>query len=75
MDSENVCQAIAPVQVTVDKAALLADAKPLTNSLSSVTKGSGATPEMVAPSCSVADVTNRVNDRATSWRQKDANNY
>lgn len=31
MDSENVCQAIAPVQVTVDKAALLADAKPLTS--------------------------------------------
>ena len=29
MDAANVCQAIAPAQVTIDKAALLADAKPL----------------------------------------------
>lgn len=34
MDNENVCQAIAPVQITVDKAALLADAKPLSSTLS-----------------------------------------
>ena len=29
MDAANVCQAVAPAQVTIDKAALLADAKPL----------------------------------------------
>ena len=40
-----------------------------------MTKGSGATPVIVAPSCSVADVTNRVNDWATAWRQKDADSY
>lgn len=34
MDNENVCQAIAPAQITVDKAALLADAKPLSSTLS-----------------------------------------
>lgn len=33
MDDENVCQAISPVQVTVDKAALLADAKPLSSTI------------------------------------------
>ena len=34
MDDENVCQAVSPVQVTVDKAALLADAKPLSSTIS-----------------------------------------
>jgi len=34
MDNENVCQAIAPVQITIDKAALLADAKPLSSTIS-----------------------------------------
>jgi adhesin transport system outer membrane protein len=35
LDDENVCQAVSPVQETVDKAALLADAKPLSSSISS----------------------------------------
>jgi outer membrane protein, adhesin transport system len=34
MDDENICQAVAPVQETVDKAALLADAKPLSSTIS-----------------------------------------
>ena len=34
LDDENICQAVSPVQVTVDKAALLADAKPLSSTLS-----------------------------------------
>jgi len=36
MDDENVCQAIAPVQMTVDKAAMLADAKPLSSTFNSL---------------------------------------
>lgn len=36
MDNENVCQAIAPVQVTVDKAELLANAKPLSTTLTTL---------------------------------------
>ncbi|MDP1658026.1 MAG: OmpA family protein, partial [Methylotenera sp.] len=36
MDNENVCQAIAPVQVTVDKAELLANAKPLSSTLTTL---------------------------------------
>lgn len=38
MDDENICQAVSPVQETVDKAALLADAKPLSSTISSVVK-------------------------------------
>jgi adhesin transport system outer membrane protein len=34
MDDENVCQAVSPVQETVDKAALLANAKPLSSTIS-----------------------------------------
>ena len=34
MDDENICQAVSPVQMTVDKAALMADAKPLSSTIS-----------------------------------------
>ena len=33
MNTENVCQATAPIQLEVDKAALLANAKPLSSIL------------------------------------------
>lgn len=36
MDDENVCQALAPLQMTVDKGALLADAKPLSSTFNSI---------------------------------------
>lgn len=38
LDNENVCQAIAPVQVQIDKEALLKDAVPLSNIYPSATK-------------------------------------
>lgn len=84
MDSENVCHAIAPVQMTVDKAALLADAKPFENVRLSLAKPSelvkpsvnlGVSPEPKGQACSVPDVTTRVREWATAWRQKDADNY
>lgn len=79
MDSENVCQAIAPIQMTVDKAALLANAKPLSSTYSSVVAkpvvAVDVKPQQATQTCSVADVTNRVNDWATAWRQKDVDNY
>lgn len=75
MDSENVCQAVAPIQVTVDKAALLADAKPLSNTLPSLANPALVKPELKPQVCSVTDVTTRVNDWATAWRQKDVDNY
>ena len=36
MDNENICQSVAPTQVSIDKAALLADAKPLSATYSSL---------------------------------------
>lgn len=38
MDAENVCQAVAPVQIIVDKEALLANAKPLSSTYNSLAK-------------------------------------
>ena len=82
LDNENVCQAMAPVQMQVDKASLLADAKPLSNIYPSMVKPVTpvASPAAVAPpaaasTCNVQAITDRVNDWASSWRQKDADRY
>ena len=68
MDAANVCQAIAPAQVTIDKAALLADAKPLA-------VGDKVMTAKPAGTCSPEVVTTRVNDWASAWRHKDYDNY
>ena len=71
MDVANICEAVAPAQVTVDKAELLANAKPL-----------GVTQQLIKPviskpalSCSTEVISSRVNDWAKSWRQKDYETY
>jgi outer membrane protein, adhesin transport system len=71
MDAANVCQAVAPAQVTIDKAALLADAKPLAVGDKMMAK------PVVKPAgtCSPEVVTARVNDWASAWRHKDYDNY
>lgn len=77
MDAENVCQAVAPVQITVDKAALVADAKPLSSIYASLAQPLGmdkldkrlSTPAVV---CNADEVTARVKDWAASWRTKNA---
>jgi adhesin transport system outer membrane protein len=46
LDDENVCQAIAPVQISVDKAALLADAKPLSATYNSLKAPEPTKPEV-----------------------------
>lgn len=70
MDAANVCEAIAPAQVTVDKAALLADAKPLAVSQPIIKP-------IIKPAlaCNTELITSRVNDWAKSWRQKDYDTY
>ena len=68
MDAANVCQAIAPEQIIIDKAALLADAKPLAVTVAKVI----AKPVLA---CSVEAVTARVNDWADAWRHKDFESY
>jgi adhesin transport system outer membrane protein len=76
MDGESVCQAIAPEQLEIDKAALLADAKPLAVSDKVMPKPIVKQP-MPAPSatCSTEVVSLRVNDWASAWRHKDYDNY
>ena len=79
MDAENVCQAVAPVQIIVDKEALLADAKPLSNTYASlakpfaVNKVEASVP--TASACNVDEVTSYVNDWAAAWRAKDSDAY
>ena len=69
-DALNVCEAIAPAQVVIDKAALLADAKPLS------TGDKLMTPKPVTPAvCNEAAITGRVNDWADAWRHKDYESY
>jgi len=79
MDAENVCQAVAPVQIIVDKEALLADAKPLSNTYASLAKPFAVNKvEAVAPSasaCNIDEVKSYVNDWAAAWRAKDSDAY
>lgn len=70
MDAANVCEAVAPAQITIDKAALLADAKPLAVSQQIIKPI--AKP---ASSCNTETISNRVNDWAKAWRQKDYEAY
>lgn len=76
MNAENICQAVAPVQISVDKAALLADAKPLSNTLVSLAKPltTSAVQEPAAV-CSADDVSAQVKSWAAAWRKKDTDTY
>jgi len=74
MDQANVCEAIAAAQVSVDKAALLADAKPLSVAGQMAAPVAAAAPKP-ALTCSPDEVTARVNDWADAWRHKDYDSY
>lgn len=71
LDAATVCEAVAPAQATMDKAALLGNAKPL-----SVTNQLMAKPAIKsAQACSEAAISTRVNDWADAWRHKDYESY
>lgn len=77
-DAAMICQAVAAAPVTIDKAAILADAQPLNVTNRQVIKpmdraAVAAVP--VASSCSPEVVTAQVNNWATAWRQKDVDAY
>jgi adhesin transport system outer membrane protein len=77
MDAENICQAVAPVQIIVDKEALLADAKPLSSTYASLAKPFAgnkieADVPVASSACNVNEVTEHVNDWAAAWRAKDS---
>ena len=71
LEAAMVCEAIAPAQVSIDKAALLADAKPLSVSNQQMAKQA----TKPAQACSDAAITARVNDWADAWRHKDYETY
>ena len=75
MDAANVCQAIAPEQLVIDKAALLANAKPLAMGDKTMPKPIAKSIVNAAQACSAEAVTARVNDWASAWRHKDYDNY
>ncbi len=78
LNTENVCQALVAEQVDVDKAALMANAKPLGSTLNLADKPfKPLVPVAASPAatCSVDVVTNRVNEWAASWRQKNYSEY
>lgn len=73
-ENYKTCQAVAPEMMTIDKASLVANAKPLSVSNDKLL----AKPAVAAKpteSCSVDAVTARVNDWASAWRHKDYDNY
>lgn len=72
LDNESVCQAVAPIQMGVDKEALVADAKPLPSTVAALPV---AKPSPVVPACSVQEVTNVVKDWASASSQKNADNF
>lgn len=69
----NMCEAIAPAQMEIDKAALLADAKPMT--ISDKTLIRAAPKAAPALACSEDIIKGRVNEWADAWRHKDYGNY
>ena len=78
LNTENVCQAIAPKQIEIDKVALMANAKPLGSTLNLSDKTFKPIAPVAATTawiCSVDVLTTRVNDWAAAWRQKNYSEY
>ncbi len=72
-ENYETCKAAAPEMMTVDKASLVANAKPLSVANDKpLPKPTTAKP---AESCSADEITTRVNDWASAWRHKDYDNY
>ncbi len=75
MDSANVCEATVAPEISIDKAALMADAKPLGVSSLPVTKPIVRSDISAGAACSAGAVVARVNDWADAWRHKDYDSY
>jgi adhesin transport system outer membrane protein len=75
-DNYATCQAVAPEMVQVDKAAIMATAKPLSVATERM-MGTPVKPPLAktVETCTEADITARVNDWADAWRHKDYDSY
>lgn len=81
-DKENVCTTITPDQMQIDKEVLLANAKPLSNTLPiglslapNPSQAPAVTPAAPVLVCSVDEVTSVVDDWASAWRKKDTDTF
>lgn len=73
MDNEAICQAVAPTMIKVDKAALLADAKPLSDTLVSLATKPVAPPKVVPNE--KEEVAGRIQQWVNAWEQKSLDAY
>jgi len=69
-DRQNVCQAVAPSVFKVDKKELLANARPLGDSLAML-----KTPELTNPLSPESAVIARLNGRAKAWQDRNLKTY
>ncbi len=81
-DAENVCAPVIPEMMEVDKAGLVADAKPLSGAFTPVVPIKPATtnsvanvPQVPVYACSVNEVAAIVDDWASAWRKKDTDKF
>lgn len=73
MDNEAICQAVAPTMIKVDKAALLADAKPLSDTLVSLATKPVAPPKVLPNE--KEEVAGRIQQWVNAWEQKSLDAY
>lgn len=85
-DAENVCAPVYPEMLEIDKAALVADAKPLSGAIAPVMPMIKPVPAVPVPvaanttaapvlACSVDELTTLVDDWANAWRKKDTDKF
>jgi outer membrane protein, adhesin transport system len=73
MDNEAICQAVAPTMIKIDKVALLADAKPLSDTLVSLATKPVAPPKVLPNEKEV--VASRIQQWVSAWEQKNFDAY
>jgi len=73
MDNETVCQAVAPTMIKLDKAALVADAKPISDTLVSLVNKQISQPKVLPNEKEV--VAGRIQQWVTAWEQKNFDAY
>lgn len=73
MDNETICQAIAPTMIKIDKAALVADAKPISDTLVSLANKPIVQPKVLPNDKEV--VAGRIQQWVTAWEQKNFDAY
>ncbi len=79
-DADNVCAPVYPEMIEIDKAALVANAKPLSGAVAimpSNVNPAATMPTAPGPAlaCSVEELTSLVDDWASAWRKKDTEKF